>query len=151
MADMKAPEWLAYPGSEVRISLGQKRGRECIRVVGNPQGLASMAGVLLWLQSFSNHGGLSLSALPFAKPEGSLALAVVIGDEAREYQGRVVRVDRDRQFEWQITDERLATAALVVHRLATNADYVGYSDANVSPDSDALLTFEAAAREARRG
>jgi hypothetical protein len=94
MDQMKAPDWLVYPGSKVRISLGQKRESDCLRVIGNPQGLASLAGVLMWLQSFSDHGGLSLTALPFVKPEGALSLKAVIGDEVPEHEGRIVRVDR---------------------------------------------------------
>jgi hypothetical protein len=142
MDETKAPPWLAYPGSVLRLLM--ERGEPPIlRVVGNPQGLASLAGTLLWLQSFSDHGAMSISALPFVRPEGAIALSVVMAMEESPYQGRLLRIDHHRQFELHITDEQLSRLSIQVHGLATNAEYLGYSDASVSPDSDAPLRFEA--------
>lgn len=85
--------WLTYPGSKVQLSLRRDRERDELNVVCNPQGLGSLAAVFLWLTSFSDHGSLSLSALPFVHVEGALALSVAIGWHEQPFQGQVSRLN----------------------------------------------------------
>lgn len=142
MVSPDPPAWLAYPGALVRLSLAQRRGRACLAMVGNPQGMASLSGYLLWLTAFSDHGSLSLSGLSFVAPEGRLALSVVMEMEREPFQGRLARLDKGEQFEWQIFDDDLQHVAKDIHRVATHADYIDYFEVSLSPDSDAELLFQ---------
>jgi len=145
MQDMTPPSWLIYPKSTARLVLKLANESPVLTVFGNPQGLASLTGIFIWLQSFSDHGALSVSALSFVNPQGALALSVVLTlDEAAD-QGRVVRLDRDRQFEWRIGDEQLLEVAVQLHRVATSPDYVDYFEPRVCLESDARVRFEATA------
>ena len=138
------PSWLVYPDSRVELRLGTSHEKPELEVIGSPQGLASLAGVFLWLEAYgSDHACLSISGLPFVSPEGRIALSIVFVMGDSPFHGRVVRVDKDRQFEWQVCEENLVKVALSLHRVATNADYIDYLAVSLSPESDALLRFQA--------
>ena len=137
-----APEWLTYPGSRAKLVLRADRPRSEIDVLCNAQGLGSLVGALLWVTSFSDYGALSISALPFVRVEGALALSVADVMEKQAFQGQVVKLDKDRQFEWRIHRDDLKRVALILFRVATNPDYVNWFTVNVSADSDAGLRFE---------
>jgi hypothetical protein len=149
MSATEIPEWLAYPGSQVSIRVrAHDPNRDEVVVACNPQGLASLVAVLLWLTSFSDHGALSLSALPFVKAEGPLALAAVIAEESSSFQGELIRMDKGQQFEWQVHENQLTAVAVELHRIATSADYIDYFDVAVSPSSNAVLRFEVVSESA---
>jgi hypothetical protein len=138
---MVAPAWLAFPGAHVGLHLGSESDREAIFIVGNGQGLASLATHFLWVTS-SDNSSMSVSGLPFLKPSGSLALSIVIAMERTPFQGRLVRRDKAEQFEWQVYDTDLEAVAKQVHRIATHPDWSDYVAINLAPDSDAGLRFE---------
>jgi len=99
-------------------------------------------GALLWLTSFSDYGSLSISALPFVRAEGALALSVADVVEKQAFQGQLVRLDKDRQFEWRIHRDQLKGVAIDLFRVATSPEYVNYFAVYASPDSDIGLRFE---------
>ena len=139
---MEPPAWLVYPTSAVKLSFSHRNGRSELRIRGNPQGLASLAGVFLWLESFSgDYTGISISALPFVTVEGPLALSIIFTMQEEETQGSLKRVDKDSQFEWSIYDERLRDVALAVHKVATNAEYIDIFEVYLAPQSTARLLF----------
>lgn len=143
------PAWLAYPNSKAVLRLGTNQaGRPELHVACNAEGLASLVGALLWLTSFSDHGSMSVSGLPFVRVEGALALSVIISMEAekRDY-GRIVRVDKEKQFEWRVDDEQLTSLAINLHRIATSPDYDNWLDVDVAQGSDAELCFEVESAE----
>jgi len=124
------------------LVLRSERPRSEIDVLCNAQGLGSLVGALLWLTSFSDYGSLSISALPFVCVEGALALSVADVMEQQAFQGQVVRLDKDRQFEWRIHADDLKKVAISLFRVAASPEYVNYFTVNVSPDSDVGLRFE---------
>lgn len=142
MVSPEPPAWLVYPGARVRLTLTRARDRDCLAVIGNPQGLASLSGFFLWLTAFSDHGSLSVSGLPFVAPEGPLALATVMELESDASQGRLVRLDKDQQFEWQVYDDDLQAVALQLHLIATHPDHIDYVEPRLSSESAARLVFE---------
>jgi hypothetical protein len=111
-------------------------------MIGNPQGLASLVAAFLWLTSYSDHSGMSVSALPFVRVDGPLALSIVMTLDQEARYGHIVRVDKDREFEWRLDDDQLRAVAIGLHRVATSPEYVDWLDVSVSPESDATLRFE---------
>ena len=142
MLKSAAPEWLTYPGSRATLVLRTDQPRSEIDVLCNAQGLGSLVGALLWVASFSDYGSLSISALLFVRVEGALALSVVDVMEKQAFQGHVVRLDKDRQFEWRIHRDDLKRVAINLFRVATSPEYVNWLTVNVSADSDVGLRFE---------
>src|SRR3989442_69441 len=142
MLKSAAPEWLTYPGSRATLVLRTDQPRSEIDVLCNAQGLGSLVGALLWVTSFSDYGSLSISALPFVRVEGALALSVVDVMEKQAFQGHVVRLDKDRQFEWRIHRDDLKEVGINLFLMATSPEYVNWLTVNVSADSDVGLGFE---------
>ena len=91
---------------------------------------------------------MSVSGLPFVRAEGALALSVIISMEAEKSDyGRIVRVDKEKQFEWRVDDEQLTSLAINLHRIATSPDYDNWLDVDVAQGSDAELCFEVESAE----
>src|SRR5713226_6073059 len=74
--------------------------------------------------------------------KSGLALSVADVMEQQAFQGQVVRLDKDRQFEWRIYAGDLKRVAMSLFRVATSPENVNYFTVNVSPDSDVGLRFE---------
>ena len=141
---MEYPTWLEYPKPVVRLHLRPGRGKDEIAFLCNPQGLASVAGVLLWLSHFTDPSGVSITALPFVSAQGALALSVVMTIDEQGRQGRLARIDKDREFEWQIHYQELRAVAARLYAAATHLDHVGYIPVPLTDDSDVSLVFESA-------
>ena len=139
----RMPEWLTYPGSSVRLGLRHQGGRDTIDALCNPNGLGSLVNAFLWLTSFAaDRSSISISALPFVRAEGPLSLSVTMTMNDDSCPDQLVRLDRDRQFEWRTTPEHLKIWALALFRIATTPEHVDWFDARLSSTSDAELHFE---------
>lgn len=121
---------LSLPGASLTISQGdqglstQSPGHELpvIHISGNRRGMASLGSILLWLHG--NNAGqefLALSALPFIKPEGIMALSIRATDEGGTgLLGRLRLLDKQCQFEWAIPEDDLPDLAVRFYRLASS-------------------------------
>jgi hypothetical protein len=90
-----------------------------IRLLGNRQGIASLASVLLWLHANTyRREFLSLTALPFVEPENGLAITVRVSEGEGSDFGRVRRLDGAFEFEWELAEDDLQALALRLHHLA---------------------------------
>jgi hypothetical protein len=142
--DERESKLLRAPGAKLTVTLGAPtRGRPLIHILGNRPGVLSLANVLLWLHANAyRREFLSVSALPFVGPVGSLALSIRVtdGDESRWY-GRVRRLDNSGQFEWELSEDELLGLGLAVHRLACKPEH-GYDEYPVGDEGDALVRLE---------
>ena len=135
---------LHAPGAKLTVALGEPtRGLSLINILGNRPGMLSLANVLLWLHANAyRREFLSISALSFVGPVGSLALSIRVteGTEARQY-GRVRRLDNSSQFEWELSEDDLLRLGLAVHRLACKPEH-GYDEYSVGDEGDAVVRME---------
>jgi hypothetical protein len=113
-------ELLVLPGAELVVSLGgSERGLPILHIIGNRQGMLSLANVLLWLLANGfRREFLSVSALPFVRWVGPIALSIRVTDEqdTGDY-GLLHRLDRGSQYEWELPEDDLRRLGLAVHHL----------------------------------
>ena len=141
--DAQKINWLVYPGSHLKVALIESGSDgSALEVTGNPRGFASLAGIFLWLSSLTEgHEFLSVTALPFVAVSEPLAFSIelALSNDTRT-QGRIVRLDKHQQFEWQVDDEMLAHVACEIHSIACRPERE-YMDVSVADDSVAQLKF----------
>ena len=111
---------LTLPGAALSVSLGDpkdgawpERPLPVICMIGNRRGMASLGSIVAclyhnaWRQEF-----LPLTALPFVKRKGLIAVSIRITDEeAKGNLGRVRLLDKQCQFEWQVPEDDLPQLA----------------------------------------
>ena len=135
--------WAVLPGSILvgRLIAAAPGQSPWLEFSGNRPGLLSLGIFLLWMHNDSANAGLTITGLPFVAVEGALSLRVV--DESGENQESVRRTDKDRQFEWLVTEDRLQMGALSILDLAFAPDgyHPGYYDPSLTSGSDAQLVF----------
>ena len=137
--------------SQLHLSIHERPTKlPLVEITGNPRGMVSIANILLWLASpATDYDSLSISALPFLTVDSALGLTVLLipEDEAENHcQGRLVRLDKAMQFEWQTTEQELIHVALLAHQIGCTPEK-GYFDACFSSDSDADMMFELTSEE----
>ena len=142
MSNLERPSWLEYPDSRVKLELKAVGEREQLSLLCNPQGLGSLTSALLWLSAYTDPTSLSLSGLPFVRATGKVALSVVMANDRDRYQGRIVRTDRDSQFEWQVHYLSLREVAIELFRVAVEPDYVDVFRPHLDPRSDLAVGIE---------
>jgi len=112
---------LTLPRAAVAVSMDTGNAPAWrIRLLGNREGMASLSSALLWLHANAyRREFLPLTALPFVEPEGELAITVRVSErEGGGDFGRVRRLDRVAEFEWEMTGDDLQGLALRLHHLA---------------------------------
>jgi hypothetical protein len=109
------------PKATLAVSQSASASGWRIRLLGNREGIASLASVLLWLHANAfRREFLSLTTLPFVHAESDLALTLrVRSDEGGDNFGVVRRLDPAAQFEWELTEDDLERLALRLYRLAS--------------------------------
>jgi len=113
------PDWAVLPGARVSAELTTPdwSKRPVIEILGNREGLLSLGSLLVWISGASAETeSLSITALPFVHTQSHLSLSVVqsLDDEG---PGRLVRTDKDRQFQWVVYAEVLAADATDIMRV----------------------------------
>jgi hypothetical protein len=139
------PTWVVLPGSLLTAELATRQWtkKPVIEIIGNRQGLVSLGNILLW-KCFSQEESLSITALEFIKVKSTLSLTVVESMRGDDSSGRLIRVDKDQQFEWLIDDEHLEKQAVYVIDMGLSAWVYPRSDhfhGDVGPDSEYELFF----------
>ena len=112
---------LSQPGAVLTISLAPSfEGLPVIHLLGNRQGMLSLANVLLWLHANSSRREfLSLTALPFVHQQGMIALSIrVLMEDGTSDLGWLQLLDKGEQFEWSLPEDDLKALGLRVHHLA---------------------------------
>ncbi len=111
---------LTLPDADVVVRLAQQLGRPVeIEVLGNRQGILSLANALLWLYANAfRREFMSLTGLPFVrKAEVALVVRVLEQDNDDPGHGWLQQLDVGVQFEWQLPEDDLVRLALLLHRL----------------------------------
>ena len=92
-----------------------------LRLFSNRQGVASLAGVLLWLHANAyRREFLSLTALSFIEPEDETALVIRVSTvESGEGFGQLRHLDDASELEWELLEDGLQKFALRLHHLAS--------------------------------
>ena len=132
------PSWAVLPGASLTAEFGslELRGKPTVEISGNRQGFVSLGTVLLWA-SICQTESLSITGLSFVHVKSVLSLTVVKQADDSHPQERLVRVDKDQQFEWLLTDDSLQKAAVYIMKTGLSAWF--YSDGDhlhgdVGPD-----------------
>src|SRR5215207_276698 len=92
-----------------------------ILISGNREGMASLAGILLWLHANAyRREFLTLTGLSFVQPDARLALTLRVsaGKSGGDF-GHVRRLDQSSEFEWELAEDDLQRLALKLHHLAS--------------------------------
>lgn len=117
------PNWVILPGSSLTAELVKHNWTEkpIIEICGNRQGFVSLGTILLWLSLQSDTESFSITGLPFIHVKSALSLTVVQPMHVNGSHGKLVRVDKDQQFQWLIKDESLQRQAVNIMHLGLSA------------------------------
>jgi hypothetical protein len=135
---------LTQPGAVLSISLGPPfEGHPVIHLIGNRQGMLSLANVLLWLHANSSRREfLSVTALPFVQRQQMIALSIrVLMEDGTSDYGWIQLLDKGQQFEWSLPEDDLKALGLSVHRLACVPEH-GYDRLPVTQRGKAWVWLE---------
>ena len=136
---------LTHAAAVLTISLSPPiEGLPVIHLLGNREGMLSLANVLFWLHAnLSRREFLSLTALPFVQRQGKIALSirVLAVDSAPNNYGSIHLVDKGQQFEWSLPEDDLQATGLLVHHLACFPEH-GYDRLPIERQGDAWIWLE---------
>ena len=140
------PNWIVPPGAFLTAELARRSwsDKPIIEICGNRQGLFSLGNLLLWISLHSSDTeSLSITGLPFVHFKSTLSLTVVQPMKGSDEYGKLIRTDKDKQFQWIIKDELLQREAIYIIDIGLTPD--GYSPGHihgrVGPDSEYELFF----------
>ena len=143
---------LTAPGAALTISLGGPfEGLPEVHILGNREGMLSLANVLLWLHAHIwRREFLSLTALPFVHRQGKVALSLrVLAEDAVGDDGSLHLLDKDCEYEWRVPEDDLRHLALGVHRLACVPAH-GYDRLPAVQRGEAWVRLELLSKRERR-
>jgi hypothetical protein len=135
---------LTQSGAGMTISLSAPfEGLPVIHLLGNREGMLSLANVLLWLHANSfRREFLSVTALPFVQSQGMISLSIrVLMESDKSDYGRIQLMDLGQQFEWSLSEDDLKVVGLTVHRLACFPEH-GYERLPVTQRGTAWVLLE---------
>jgi len=140
------PNWVVLPGSSLTVELAMRdwTQKPVIEICGNRQGFVSLGNLLLWVSDESDIESFSITGLPFVHVKSALSLAVVQTLQDSDSYYKLVRVDKDQQFEWLMKDDLLQRQAVNIIDLGLSAWFYPDGDdfhGNVGPDSEYELFF----------
>lgn len=138
---------MTLPGASLTVSLGAPiEGLPQVHVLGNREGMLSLANVLLWLNARGfEREFMPITALPFVHREGTLALSVRLkgeccGNRPLDF-GKLHLLDKASQYEWRLGDVELVRLAVAIHRLACFPEH-GYDVFPIEEPGDAWVRIE---------
>jgi len=139
------PNWVILPGASLTAELDIERWpKPTIVIRGNREGIFSLGNLLLWISTAPvEHESLSITGLPFVHAKSTLCLIVVQTMDSDEQCGHLVRTDKDKQFQWFITDGQLQAEAVGILDIAyaSELDCVNHLHGYVTRDSEYELIF----------
>jgi hypothetical protein len=140
------PNWVVLPGSSLMAELVTREWtkKPVIEICGNREGFVSLGNLLLWISLQSDTESLLITGLPFVHAKSALSLAVVQPMSGSDSHGKLVRTDKDQQFQWLIKDSLLERQAISIIDLGLSAWFYpdgNHSHGNVGPDSEYELFF----------
>lgn len=140
------PNWAVLPNASLTIDLVNREwtNRPLIEVCGNREGFLSIGNILLWISDAPiENESLSITGLPFVRVLSALSLVIdqyCCNDKLK--QSKIVRVDKDVQYEWRIYDELLQQNALGIISIAFIPDGCGdHYHVIVDDDSECECIF----------
>ena len=141
------PNWVILAGSSLTAELVMRdwTNKPIIEICGNRRGLVSLGNLLLWvsLQSADTES-FSITGLPFIHVKSALSLTVVQPMHGSDSFEKLVRVDKNQQFQWFMKDDLLQREAVNVIDIGLSAWFYPDGDhfhGNVDPDSEYELFF----------
>lgn len=105
----------------------------------------SLGTILLWLSLHSDTESLSITELAFVHAKSALSLCVIKQPDASYPTERLIRVDKDQQFEWLLTDDSLEKEAIHIMDTGLSAWFYPAGDhlhGRVGPNCEFELYFE---------
>ena len=139
------PNWVILPGSSLTAELVMRdwTKKPIIEICGNLKGLVSLGNLLLWVSLHSaDTESLSITDLPFIHVKSALSLTVVQPMHGSDSYGKLVRVDKDQQFQWLVKDDVLERAAIsILDTGYTPEEYGPHAHGYIDPDSEYELFF----------
>lgn len=139
------PNWVVLPGSSLtaELAIRQWTQKPVIEIGGNRQGCVSLGNLLLWISDESDIESFSITGLPFVHVKSALSLTVVQTLQDSDSDYKLVRVDKDQQFEWLMKEDLLQREAVCIIDLGLSAwfDQDDHFHGDVGPDSEYELFF----------
>lgn len=138
--------WVIMPGASLTAELVMREwtDKPIVEIIGNRQGIFSLGILLLCIAAGSPYtDSLSITGLPFVRVISSLSFSVVVTMKDQDRYGRLIRTDKDKQFEWLINYELLERDAIALLDVSFTPDgFCGdHFPGNVGPDTEVELFF----------
>ena len=138
------PNWAVLAGASVSAEYVTREwsDRPLIEIRGNRQGLLSLGSLLVWISAAcADTESLSITGLDFVHARSSLSLTVVQSLDDDESYGRIVRVDKDKQFQWLVSDGLLTREGVGIMRVGFCPDgyCCGHMHGLIAHDSEVDL------------
>lgn len=146
MKNPNSVNWLILPDSRLHISLLERPAKlPLVEITGNPRGMVSIANIFLWLASpATDFDSISITALPCVTVESSFGLTALLVPENEvdaKRQGKLMRLDKAKQYEWRAAENQIIDVALGTHIIGCTPEK-GYIDVFLQDGSDADMLFE---------
>lgn len=140
------PKWVVLPDSSLTAELAMREWtkKPVIEICGNRQGFVSLGDLLLWVSLQSDTESLSITGLPFVHAKSALSLTVVQPMHGSDSHGKLIRVDKDQQFQWVIKDEVLERQAISLIDLGLSSWFYpegNHGHAYLGPNAEYELFF----------
>jgi hypothetical protein len=136
--------WIVLPNASLTIELVNRdwAKKPLIEICGNREGFLAIGNILLWLSRTPiENETLSITGLPFVHVPSALSFTIDQYCCNDKRQSRIVRVDKNLQYEWLIYDELLREEAIGVIDIAFTPDRCGGDHSHVYVDDDSECEF----------
>ena len=138
------PNWIVHPKASLTIELANRdwAKKPLIEICGNREGFLAIGNILLWLShSPTQNETFSITGLPFVHVLSAISFTI---DQYRcndKKQSKIIRVDKNLQYEWLIYDELLEQHAVAVTSIAFTPDGFSPDHYHVDVDDDSECEF----------
>lgn len=140
------PNWVVHPNASLTIELANRDWvqKPLIEICGNREGFLALGNILLWISGAPiENESLSITGLSFVQVRSALSFTIDQYCCNDKKQSRIVRVDKNVQYEWLIYDELLQREALGIISIAFTPDGCcgDHHHATIDANSECELIF----------
>ncbi|UCE49583.1 MAG: hypothetical protein JSW47_05450 [Phycisphaerales bacterium] len=114
------PNWVILPNASLTINLVRDWApKPLIEICGNREGFLAIGNILLWISNAPiENESLSITGLSFVRARSALSFTIDQYCCNDKKQSKIIRVDKNVQYEWLIYDELLQQHALGIISIA---------------------------------
>jgi hypothetical protein len=138
------PNWIVLPNASLTVELVNRdwSKKPFIEICGNREGFFAIGNILLWLSGApTQNESFSITGLPFVHVPTALSFIIDQYYHTDKKQSRIVRVDKNIQYEWLIYNELLEQHAVEIIGIAFTPDGCTGDHYHVNVDDDSECEF----------